>query len=278
MLTKLAKELDPNRLVSAANLYTVKFSSELNKITDMIGYNIYFGWYYGEMSDYGNYLDKLHAARPEMPLGVSEYGVDSNPALHSEEPKVKDYSEEYQALFHETVYPILRGKDYLWGSFVWNMFDFSSDRRNEGGVKFLNSKGLVSHDRSLRKDAFYYYKAVWSKEPFVHICSQRFIKRAHKAIDIKVYTNQSSVVLTINGDEWGRAENNGNGTVVFRKVALRPGENTVRAVAGRWKDHCVFEHVEYEDESYCLPDQGEGTVRNWFLSDGDTVKLNLTHK
>ena len=113
MLTKLAKELDPNRLVSAANLYTVKFSSELNKITDMIGYNIYFGWYYGEMSDYGNYLDKLHAARPEMPLGVSEYGVDSNPALHSEEPKVKDYSEEYQALFHETVYPILRGKDYL---------------------------------------------------------------------------------------------------------------------------------------------------------------------
>ena len=272
MLTKLAKELDPNRLVSAANLYTVKFSSELNKITDMIGYNIYFGWYYGEMSDYGKYLDKLHAARPEMKLGVSEYGVDSNPALHSEEPKVKDYSEEYQALFHETVYPILRGKDYLWGSFVWNMFDFSSDRRNEGGVKFLNSKGLVSHDRSLRKDAFYYYKAVWSKEPFVHICSQRFIKRARKAIDIKVYTNQSSVVLTINGDEWGRAENNGNGTVVFRNVALRPGENTVCAVAGGWKDHCVFERVEYEDESYCLPDQGEGTVRNWFLSDDDTVK------
>lgn len=272
MLTKLAKELDSSRLVSAANLYTVKFSSELNKITDIIGYNIYFGWYYGEMADYGSYLDKLHAARPEMPLGVSEYGVDSNPALHAEEPKVKDYSEEYQALFHETVYPILCGKDYLWGSFVWNMFDFSSDRRDEGGVKFLNSKGLVSYDRSLRKDAFYYYKAVWSKKPFVHICSRRFVKRTREAVDIKVYTNQSSVTLIVNGVEWGKAENNGNGTVVFGRVALRPGENTVRATAEEWEDCCIFERVEHEEESYRLPDQGEGTVRNWFLSDDDTVK------
>lgn len=272
MLTKLAKELDPDRLVSGANLYNVKFSSELNKITDMIGYNIYFGWYYGKMADYGSFLDKLHAAIPEMPLGISEYGVDSNPALHAEEPKVKDYSEEYQALFHETVYPIFQGKDYLWGSFVWNMFDFSSDRRNEGGVKFLNSKGLVSYDRSLRKDAFYYYKAIWSKEPFVHICSRRFVKRAREVVDIKVYTNQPSVALTVNGAEWGSAENNGNGTVVFCKVALRIGENTVHAAAGEWEDCCIFERVENEEESYRLPDQSEGNVRNWFLSDDDTVK------
>ena len=271
-LTKLAKSLDPDRLVSAANLYTVKFSSELNKITDMIGYNIYFGWYYGEMADYSDYLDRLHAARPELPVGVSEYGVDANPALHAEEPKVKDYSEEYQALFHETVYPILRGKDYLWGSFVWNMFDFSSDRRNEGGVPFINAKGLVSYDRKVCKDAFYYYKAVWSKEPFVHICSRRFEKRARETVDIKVYTNQPNVSLSVNGAELGSGENNGNGTVVFHAVALRQGENTIRAFDGRYEDNCVFIRVENEEESYRLPDQGGGTVRNWFLSDDDTVK------
>ena len=271
-LDRLAKKLDPNRLTTAANLYTVKFSSKLNQITDMVGYNIYFGWYYGEMPDYSDFLDKLHAARPELPVGVSEYGVDANPALHSEEPRVKDYSEEYQALFHETVYPILASKDYLWGSFIWNLFDFSSDRRNEGGVKFLNSKGLVSHDRTLRKDAFYYYKAVWSAEPFVHICSRRFVKRAREAVDVKVYTNQPAVTLTVNSEIVARQANNGNGTVLFRSIPLQNGENSVIATAGDCTDKVIFRRVEPEEENYRLPDQGEGAVRNWFLSDDDTVK------
>ncbi len=110
----MAKELDPSRLVTAANLYTVKFRSELNNVTDMIGYNVYFGWYYGEMQDYDKYLDRFHEERPDMPLGMSEYGVDANVELHSEEPKIRDYSEEYQALYHETVYPIFESKSYWW--------------------------------------------------------------------------------------------------------------------------------------------------------------------
>ena len=272
VLAALAKRLDPDRLVTAANLYNVKASSQLNAITDMVGYNLYFGWYYGEMPDYAKYLDNLHAVRPDVPFGISEYGVDCNVALHSETPKVKDYSEEYQALWHETVYPILQSRDYLWGSFIWNMFDFSSDRRNEGGVRFLNGKGLVSHDRTLRKDAFYYYKAKWSDEPFLHLCARRFVKRCREKVDVKVYTNQDAVTLFVNGTETATLSSSGNGTVLFRDVALRMGENTIRAVSGSLCDELLFERVETEEESYRLPEEGGGQVRNWFLSDNETVK------
>ena len=272
VLTALAKRLDPNRLVTAANLYNVKPASQLNAITDMVGYNLYFGWYYGEMPDYSKYLDNYHAQRPEMPLGISEYGVDCNVKLHSETPRVKDYSEEYQALWHETVYPILQSKDYLWGSFIWNMFDFSSDRRSEGGVKYINGKGLVSHDRTLRKDAFYYYKAKWSAEPFVHLCASRFVRRARERIDVKIYTNLPRVTLWKDGEKIGIGENNGNGTVLLRDVALAPGINQLWAVSGDCEDRCLFERVEKPEESYLLPEESGGAVRNWFLSDDDTVK------
>ena len=272
LLTALAKRLDPNRLVTAANLYNVKPASQLNAVTDMVGYNLYFGWYYGEMPDYSKYLDNYHAQRPEMPLGISEYGVDCNVKLHSETPKVKDYSEEYQALWHETVYPILQSKDYLWGSFIWNMFDFSSDRRDEGGVKCINGKGLVSHDRTLRKDAFYYYKAKWSDEPFLHLCARRFVKRCREKVDVKVYTNLPAVTLFVNGKELGTEANNGNGTVLFRDVALEPGENRLKVVSGDLADSLIFERVETEEESYSLPEETGGSVRNWFLSDDETVR------
>ena len=272
VLTALAKRLDPNRLVTAANLYNVKPTSQLNAVTDMVGYNLYFGWYYGEMPDYSKYLDNFHTLRPEMPLGISEYGVDCSIKLHSETPKVKDYSEEYQALWHETVYPILQSKDYLWGSFIWNMFDFSSDRRNEGGVKYINGKGLVSHDRTLRKDAFYYYKAKWSAEPFLHLCARRFVKRCREKVDVKVYTNLPAVTLFVNGKELGTEANNGNGTVQFRDVALEPGENRLKAVSGELADSLIFERVETEEESYRLPEETGGPVRNWFLSDDETVR------
>ena len=272
VLTALAKKLDPNRLVTAANLYNVKPTSQLNAITDMVGYNLYFGWYYGEMPDYSKYLDNYHAQRPEIPIGISEYGVDCNVRLHSETPKVKDYSEEYQALWHETVYPILQSKDYLWGSFIWNMFDFSSDRRDEGGVKYINGKGLVSYDRTLKKDAFYYYKAKWSDEPFVHLCARRFVKRCREKVDVKVYTNQSAVTLFVNGTDLAAAPNNGNGTVLFRDVALELGENVLKAVSGDLADSLIFERVEAEEESYRLPEETGGPVCNWFLSDDETVR------
>lgn len=264
-LNALAHGLDPTRLTACANLYPVPPASPLNGITDLVGYNYYFGWYYGQFSDYGKYLDAFHADRPDQAIGISEYGADANLALHSAAPQCKDYSEEYQALYHESVYPYLKARPWLWGSYVWNMFDFSSDRRDEGGVKGVNAKGLVTWDRSVRKDAFYYYKAQWSDQPFLHICGRRYAQRADESIALKVYTNCPEAELTVNGRSIARGANDGNGTVVFAQVPLQPGENRLAVACGEITDAITLRRVEQEPAEYRLPDSGGGSVLNWFL-------------
>ena len=266
-LVNVCGTLDPDRVVTCANLNTVKSKSGLNHLTPMVGYNIYFGWYYGKMGDYSAFLDNMHRDLPETALGISEYGVDCNLRFHSETPLVKDYSEEFQALWHETVYPIIDSKPYLWGSFIWNMFDFSSSRRDEGGQKYINAKGLVTHDREIRKDAFYYYKAKWSTEPFLHIREKRFEKRCRDSVDVKIYTNLPSAVL--NG---ATAENDGNGRIVFPNQPLSDGKTIFTVTAEHegchFEDSVTFEKASEPDESYILPNSGAGeTVKNWFLDE-----------
>ena len=155
-LEQLVKSLDQSRISACANLYCVENGSQLNRITDAVGYNIYFGWYYGEMKDNLDFVENFHRDNPNIPLGITEYGVDCNLAFHSDQPKVKDYSEEYQVLYHETVYPMFRSKEYVWGTYIWNFYDFSSEIRDEGGVKYKNTKGLITFNRQTKKDAFYY--------------------------------------------------------------------------------------------------------------------------
>ena len=271
-LNQLVHDLDSDRLTTAANLYTVKNGSVLNQITDMIGYNIYFGWYYGVMEEYRSFLDRFHEECPNIPLGISEYGVDCSTGFHQENPKVKDYSEEYQSLFHETVYRIIQSKKYLWGSFVWNMFDFGSARRKEGGVKYRNCKGLVTFDRKVKKDSFYYYKAQWADEPFVAIAEQRFEKRAAEEIRVKVYSNQTEVTLEAAGKI--RTEHSCNGVFLFEHIPLDMGENLITAAAGECVDQAVFTRVEEPAASYTFIDPDpEINVRNWFLDEQEEAKL-----
>lgn len=265
-LNSLVKALDPNRFSTVANLYSVKNESRLNKMSDAVGYNIYFGWYYGKMEDNADFIKKFHEDCPNVPLGISEYGVDSNIAYHQEQPKVKDYSEEYQALYHETVYPIFREADYVWGTFIWNMFDFGSARRNEGGIKYRNGKGLVKDDHQTKKDAFYYYKAQWSAEPFVHITKKRFLKHAESKIEIKVYSNQKKVNITINGNTYTKEAI--NGVFSFKDVELIKGENKVLASSGNLKEEAIFILQDTPEASYTYVDENpEITVRNWFLDE-----------
>ncbi len=273
-LVKVCGALDPGRIVACANLNTVKSKSVLNRLTPMVGYNVYFGWYYGKMEDYDPFLDKLHRDLPGTALGVSEYGVDCAAWLHSEDPLVKDYSEEFQALWHETVYPVIDSKPYLWGSFIWNLFDFSSSRRDEGGQKYINAKGLVTFDRETKKDAFYYYKARWSEEPFLHIRGKRFVKRCRDRVDVRVYTNLPEAVLRLSDGTKIRARNDGNGSVVFPAMELSEGRTAFTVTAefqGRvFEDSVVFEKVPEPEQSYVLPDSGAGeTVKNWFLDEAD---------
>ena len=271
-LNELAHALDPDRLTVSANLNSVAPDSALNRITDATTYNLYFGWYYGKTGDLGPFLDEFHRQNPAMPLGVSEYGADANPAFHSDAPQVNDYSEEFQALYHETVYPVMAARDFVWGTFVWNMFDFVSAIRNAGGVRARNIKGLVTFDRATCKDAFYYYKAIWSAEPFVHIAARRYRNRAAEAIDVKVYTNQKTVSLTAAGIT--RTAPVQNGSAVFTGLPLAMGDNCLTARAGTCTDEVVFTRAEQPDPSYVFVDENPGlNVRNWFLDEAEEARL-----
>lgn len=271
-LNKLAHMLDPDRLTASANLNSVTCDSALNRITDVTAYNVYYGWYYGEMPDHAAFLDEFHRVNPKMPLGISEYGADCNPAFHADAPRVNDYSEEFQALYHETVYPYMAQRDFVWGSFVWNMFDFVSAIRNAGGVQARNIKGLVTFDRATRKDAFYYYKAMWSIEPFVHIAGRRYVNRPGERMTVKVYSNQAAVTLKINGET--RIASVQNGSARFENVPLHPGENSVQAEAGSCTDAVTFVRVETPDPAYVFVDQNPGlNVRNWFEDKAEEARL-----
>lgn len=261
-LNGLAKRLDPSRLTTAANLYCVKNNSQLNFIPDCIGYNLYYGWYYGEMTDYAGFIEKFRQDNPGVALGFSEYGVDCNLAYHSSTPRRKDYSEEYQALYHETVYPQMLAEPAVWGSFVWNLFDFGSSIRDEGGTKGRNCKGLVTWDRKTKKDAFYYYKAMWSKEPFVYIAGRRFAKRSGETTEIKVYSNCPEVRLTVNGNQLPPQQ----GQAVFRfAVPLDAPELEIKAEAGSCADRIVIQHADQPEPSYIYIDPNpEIDVKNWF--------------
>ena len=132
-------------------------------------------------------------------LGLAEYGAEGMPNIHRRYPCRGDNTEEYQTVYHEKMLKIIGAREYLWATHLWNMFDFAADARNQGGEPGMNHKGLVTFDRKVKKDAFYLYKAYWSKEPFVHICGKRFEKRTGRVAKIKIYTNQKSVEICNNG-------------------------------------------------------------------------------
>ena len=270
-LNSLAKELDATRITAAANLYSVKNNSQLNFLTDAVGYNIYFGWYYGELQDYTAFFEKFHAENPKIPLGVTEYGVDCNLAFHTDAPECKDYTEEFQCLFHERAYSAMQADSRLWGTFVWNMFDFSSAIRDEGGVKAQNSKGLVTYDRMICKDAFYYYKACWSAESFVHLTGRRYKNRCGETTTVKAYSNCPSVVLSVNGELLAQKE--GHGVFLFENVPLTP-ETRIIATAGACTDSMELYRVDTPDKSYTYANKGQGNkVSNWFKQQQAAVEL-----
>ncbi len=206
-------------------------------ITDIVGYNRYFGWYSGKTTDFGPYLDVAHARHPTVPMGISEYGaggalsqVSDNPLGGPIAPKGRPHPEEYEAWYHETSWPQLKARPYLWGVFIWNMFDFASDQRSEGDATDVNDKGLVSSDRSVKKDVFYYYRANWNAAPTLHLTDRRYIDRAYAVTDVKAYSNASSAELWLNGADVGAAKCEG-GICVWPAVHLLPGDNTLRATA-----------------------------------------------
>lgn len=267
-LNALAKELDPTRLTTIAHVSMTPVESPMHGITDVESYNHYFGWYGGKMEDNGPWLDNFHKVHPDICVGVSEYGCEGIITYHGPNPACKDYSEEYQALYHEHMAKVLDERPWLWSSHVWNMFDFGCAARNEGGVAGRNNKGLMTIDRKTKKDSYYIYKAYWNKEPMVHLCGKRYAQRAGETTQIRVYSNLPTVTLYLNGEKVG--EQTAEKVFVF-DVALADGFNTIVAEAGDLKDSMTLEKVEKEPSIYVLPEVNERAegVANWFKAVGD---------
>ena len=267
-LNDLCHELDKTRLTTMASVSMLRKESPMNRIPDIVSYNHYFGWYGGDVEDNPVWFDTFHAEYPDICIGCSEYGCECVLNWHTSTPEQGDYSEEYQAHYHYEMLKMFEARPWIWASHVWNMFDFAADARDEGGVKGMNNKGLVTYDRKTKKDSFYLYKAFWNKEPMVHLASKRYVYRCEDETKVLVYSNFDKVSLYVNGELFEEKE----GYRVFEfKVPLN-GKLELRAVAGDLEDTSVIEKVEKPYKDYIL--ESDGGVANWFDESGNGMTFN----
>ena len=258
ILNDLCHEWDKTRLTTMAIVSMCPTDCEYIKIPDTVSWNHYFGWYGGDVSMNGPWMDKFHAEHPSIPVGVSEYGCEAL-NWHTSNPEQGDYTEEYQAYYHEELIKQLFTRPYIWATHVWNMFDFGADARAEGGEDGQNHKGLVTFDRKYKKDSFYAYKAWLSDEPFVHICGKRYVDRVEDETKVTVYSNQPEVELFVNGKSLGMQE---SAEHFFYFMVPNAGESNLVAVAGDCKDESFIRKVDKFNEDYILREKG--AVLNWF--------------
>lgn len=270
MLNDLAHSLDKTRPTTLAAITMCGIDEEYVHIPDVLSYNHYFGWYGGNVSMYGPWFDAFHKKYPNKAIGLSEYGCEAL-NWHTSAPEQGDYTEEYQAHYHEEVIKQIMDRPYLWATHVWNMFDFAADARSEGGENGMNHKGLVTFDRKYKKDSFYAYKAWLSDEPFVHICSKRYIERVEPVTKVTVYTNQNEVELFANGESVGRQT---KGKYPFFCFEVKnEGETRLTAKAGGCEDTAVIKKTDCFNEKYRMAE--EGAVINWFEIDTPTGYLSV---
>ncbi len=257
-LNDLCHRLDPTRPTAMAHVSMQAIEGPVLDIADLNAYNLYFGWYGGELEQNEAFFDAFHAQYPTKPLGLSEYGADANLRFQTAQPQRSDYTEQYQALFHEHILQMLPARPYIWMTSVWNMFDFAADGRDEGGAHGRNQKGLVTMDRQTKKDAFYLYKAHWSTDPFVHLCSRRYVDRPEDVTEVKVYSNLPKVTLYCDGVPVEEQ----TGGPIFRFRLPITGDHGVIAVAGDQTDEIRIRHVAQPNPDYAMPGR---KVRNWLL-------------
>ena len=259
LLNDLCHKLDKTRFTTMANVFMQETDSPLLEIPDVNSYNLYFGWYLGELEQNDEFFDEYHAKYPDRCIGFSEYGADANPQYQSTAPTHRDYSETYQTVYHEHMLKMIEERPYLWATHVWNMFDFAADGRDEGGKHGVNQKGLVTMDRKLKKDAFYLYKAYWNKEDaFVHICGSRYVDRKEDTTEVKVYSNQTTVSLYVDGTLLETQD----GSRIFRFAVPMTGEHEIVAKAGAEEDSIHIRKVEEANPDYVMGEIKD--VINWF--------------
>lgn len=230
-LNTLAHQEDPTRPTTAASF--LEDESPLGQITDVIAWNKYFGWYGGQFADMGQWADAAHKNFPAYKIAISEYGAGASIYHQQDSAKTGDASgwwhpENWQTAYHIGNWKAIAERPFIWGSFIWNLFDFGAAHRTEGDRPGINDKGLVTFDRKVKKDAFYFYKANWNKDDkFIYIANRRYTDRTQETGDIQVFTNLDETELFINGISVGRQKADTYATCIWKNVHLQPGENTI---------------------------------------------------
>ena len=275
ILNDLVHEMDKTRLTTIAAVSMCKMDDPYLQIPDVVSYNHYFGWYGGDTTMNGPWFDKFHAMHPNIPIGCSEYGCEAL-NWHTSDPKQGDYTEEYQAYYHEELIKQLYSRKYIWATHVWNMFDFGADARAEGGENGQNHKGLVTMDRKYKKDSFYAYKA-WlvspEVDPFVHLCGKRYVDRVEDVTKVTVYSNLPEVELFVNGESLGKKTADDH---FFYFDVPNVGESTIVAKAGELTDEGHIRKVDEMNMDYVLVEKG--AILNWFDVNAPEDRFSLNDK
>ncbi len=272
ILNDMVHDMDKTRLTTMACVSMCSMDEEYVRIPDTVSYNHYFGWYGGDTTMNGPWFDKFHEKYPNTPIGCSEYGCEAL-NWHTSDPQQGDYTEEYQAYYHEELIKQLFTRKYMWATHVWNMFDFGADARAEGGENGQNHKGLITFDRKYKKDSFYAYKAWLSDEKFVHICGKRYVDRVEDTTKVTVYSNLPEVELFANGVSLGKQSSPEH---FFYFDVPNVGETTLVAVAQDYRDESKLRKVDTFNEEYRLKEKG--AVLNWFDIDAPEGYFSLNDK
>ena len=260
ILNDMIHTMDKKRVSAMANLFLLETDSPLVELPDIRGYNLYYGWYVGDMEDNDTFFDQFHKEHPDTVIGLTEYGADSVISLQSPKPEKGDYTESYMAVYHEHMLQMISERPYLWGTYVWNMFEFAAAGRDEAGDPGKNHKGLITFDRKQKKDAYYIYKAWWSDEPFVHLCGSRYVDRLEPVTEVKVYSNQKKIALYVDGVLFGEEQ----GEHIFKFQVPISGEHQIKAVCvenEKLVDEMTIRKVDTPNPSYFMD---ATKVRNWF--------------
>ena len=272
ILNDLVHSLDKTRPTTIAALSNCPMDASYIKIPDLVSYNHYFGWYGGDTSMNGPWFDEFHKKNPNIPIGVSEYGCEAL-NWHTSDPRQGDYTEEYQAYYHEELIKQLFPRKFIWATHCWNMFDFGADTRNEGGENGQNHKGLVTIDRKYKKASFFAYKAWLSADPFVHLCGKRYVDRVENVTKVTVYSNLPEVELFANGVSLGKKAAPDH---FFYFDVPNAGTTQLVAVAGDCRDESVIRKVDTFNEAYRMKEKG--AVLNWFDIEEPEGRLSLNSK
>ena len=264
LLNDLCHRLDATRPTTMAHAFMLDPNDPFVQLPDICSYNLYYGWYLGELQQNDEFFDTFHKNHPDRVIGLSEFGADANPAYQSARPERGDWSESYQAVYHEHMLKMWSERPYIWAMHVWNGFDFGADGRGEGGKPGQNQKGLVTFDRKTKKDAYFIYKAYLSSDPFVHLCGRRYVHRTESQTEIKVYSNQPRVTLFVDGKEFAAQD----GDKIFKFIVPISGTHEIKAVAGSCTDCMTITKADKPDPTY----RAEGQVENWFDKPEELMK------